>query len=119
MSARKIINLTGLLDQAEEGYSIKCRGKFFGVNLNAKNSCNDTLLHVAVGRRNEDEIRFLIAKGLDINACGDYNTTPLALAASFGSIDIIRLLMQLGADPDIKDCYGNSTKDLLWRKLCQ
>jgi ankyrin repeat protein len=74
---------------------------------------------VAVGRKNEEEIRFLIAKGLDINARGDYNTTPLALAASFGSIDIMRLLLQLGADPDINDCYGNSPKDLLWQKLCQ
>lgn len=77
------IDLNGLLKQAEEGYLIKVRhgGK---LNIFARSSSGDTLLHAAVGRSNLSEIVYLLDNGLDIDSQGDYMETPLHVAAIGG-----------------------------------
>ena len=70
-------DLSDLLRQAEEGYGIPCHDERGGVDIWARSSCGDTLLHVAVGRQSIDEIRYLVEQGLDIDAKGDYLETLL------------------------------------------
>lgn len=111
------VDLEELLDQAEEGYLIPCRGEDGTFNLHARASNGDTLLHVAVGRRSFDEIRYLVQAGLDLNAQGDYHETPLYSAAASGDVGLVGLLLQLGADPNIPDHRGSLPVEVLFSKL--
>jgi ankyrin repeat protein len=113
------INLTDLLKQAEEGYLIPCYNKFGEINLFARATTGDSLLHVAVGRRNIGELRYLLDKKLDINLKGDYFATPLYQAAANGDVGMVGLLLILGADPSIPDHRGDLPKDVLFRKIGQ
>lgn len=57
---------------------------------------------------NVEVVRYLIAKGADINApsAGEYHHggySPLAIALRYGRVECARLLLKAGADPDVKD----------------
>ena len=78
--------------------------------FHAQSQCGDTLLHAAVGQQLSDSIRFLVEQGLDLNARGDLCETPLILACSLGHGEIAKLLLELGADPNLKDSRGELPK---------
>ncbi len=99
-------DLDGLLDHAEESYRIPCRDKAGNPDYNAVNTLGDNLLHAAVGQDIPEVIRFLVRQGLDINARGDLYDTPLLLAYSLGKHEIVKLLIELGADPHLPDYSG-------------
>jgi ankyrin repeat protein len=67
----------------------------------------DTIaLHRAVSRKNVGAIRWLIAHGVDVNAkrwMWDCNSTALHMTIENGAIDIARMLLDAGADPNVKD----------------
>lgn len=67
----------------------------------------DTIaLHVAVNRRNLATIRWLLAHGIDVNAkrrMWDINHTALHMTIESGAIEITRLLLDAGADPNVRD----------------
>jgi ankyrin repeat protein len=67
----------------------------------------DTIaLHLAVSKRNLATIRWLIAQGVDVNAkrpMWDCNSTALHMTIESGAIEIARLLLDAGADPNIRD----------------
>ncbi|XP_067632997.1 G patch domain and ankyrin repeat-containing protein 1 homolog [Eurosta solidaginis] len=48
----------------------------------------------------------------DINVCDEFGWTGLMMAACEGAIDTVRLLLQLGADKNIKDKTGRTALDL-------
>jgi ankyrin repeat protein len=81
----------------------------------------DTIaLHLAVGKKNADTIRWLIAHGVDVNAkrvMFDCNQTALHMTAESGAIDIARMLLDAGADPDIRDDKYDATV-LGWAEFC-
>jgi ankyrin repeat protein len=68
---------------------------------------SDTIaLHLAVSKKNMTAIRWLIAHGIDVNAkrsIWDCNGTVLHMTTENGAIDIARLLLDAGADPNIRD----------------
>jgi ankyrin repeat protein len=68
---------------------------------------HDTIaLHLAVNKRNLTTIRWLLAHGIDVNAkrpMWDCNHTALHMTIESGAIDIARLLLDAGADPNIRD----------------
>jgi len=108
--------LESVLDQAEEGYLIPCRREDGTIDLHARASNGDTLLHVAVGQRDFSSISALLEAGLDINAKGDYFQTPFYSAASSSDIGLMGFLLQRGADPSIPDNRGTlPCETLLWR----
>jgi ankyrin repeat protein len=69
-------------------------------------------LHVAVNRRNLATIRWLLAHGIDVNAkrrMWDINHTALHMTIESGAIEIARLLLDAGADPNVRDDRHHAT----------
>ena len=67
-------------------------------------------LTVAAGKDNTENIRTLLSSGMvHINCRDTYYTrfTPLHEASYRGIKDNVRLLLELGADPNVSDCWGN------------
>jgi ankyrin repeat protein len=67
----------------------------------------DTIaLHLAVSKKNVEAVEWLIAQGVDVNAkrlMWDCNHTALHMTAENGAMDIARMLLDAGGDPDIRD----------------
>jgi ankyrin repeat protein len=81
----------------------------------------DTIaLHLAADRKNEAAVRWLIAHGVDVNAkrvLWDCNYTALHVTAANGALDIARMLLDAGGDPDIHDDKYDATV-LGWAEYC-
>ena len=73
----------------------------------------DTIaLHVAVSKQNLATIRWLLAHGIDVNAkrsMWDINHTALHMTVESGVIEIARLLLDAGADPNVRDDRHHAT----------
>ena len=70
----------------------------------------ETKLHVAVRLHNAKLARSALRdKGLDIDALGSYGWTALHEAASCGYLDIVVLLLENGANPNIQDSIQRCT----------
>lgn len=73
----------------------------------------DTIaLHLAVNKRNATAVRWLIAHDVDVSAkrmMWDCNHTALHMCVESGAGDLLRLLLEAGADPNVKDDKFNST----------
>jgi ankyrin repeat protein len=69
-------------------------------------------LHLAVAKKNHDAARWLIAHDVDVNAkrlMWDCNHTALHMTIENGDIALARMLLDAGADPDIRDDKYNAT----------
>jgi len=77
-----------------------------GANPNARNAAGATPLHWAVP--DAAKVKLLLAAGADANAKStNLQRTPLLIAASYpGSMDVLRLLLEHGADIHAKDRSG-------------
>ena len=102
------INISDLLKQAEDGYMINCKNSDGSVNLFCRSVAGDSLLHVAVGRENINEIKFLLEKGLNVNWQGDFLCTALHLAANAKNKKIYKLLVSKGGDENICNSLGDT-----------
>jgi ankyrin repeat protein len=73
----------------------------------------DTIaLHLLVAKRNEEGVRWLIAHGVDVNAkrfLWECNSTAMHVATEPGAIELTRLLLDAGADPNIRDDKYDAT----------
>lgn len=70
----------------------------------------------AAARHKPDAIGHLVELGFDVNALGRSDgpveqawQTALHTAAGDGDVELVRLLLDLGADPGIKDARFHST----------
>jgi len=81
----------------------------------------DTIaLHVLVAKRNVAAVRWLIEHGVDVNAkrvLWDCNHTALHVTAEHGVIELTRVLLDAGADPDVRDDKYGATA-LGWAEYC-
>jgi ankyrin repeat protein len=81
----------------------------------------DTIaLHLAVSVKSAEAVRWLIAHGVDLDAkreMWDCNHTALHMTAESGAVDIARMLLDAGADPNIRDDKYDATV-LGWAEFC-
>lgn len=71
-------------------------------------SSGDTAMHIVVARRDLTWLRFLAAKGANVNARNGKGQTPLQLASNLGFVDGVDALLQLGAKVDEPNSTGET-----------
>jgi ankyrin repeat protein len=88
-----------------------------GAEIDARNHHDSTPLLYAVMRRQYEAAELLVDRGADIEAANDHGRTPLLWATrEGGDIQMVQLLLRLGADVDARDMYGDSSLNLAaWR----
>lgn len=74
-----------------------------GIDINAKGKDGMTALHLAARNINVTLVEKLINSGADVDEISEEGT---ALAMSIGNKDIVQLLIQNKANPNISDKYG-------------
>ncbi|XP_015268404.1 PREDICTED: ankyrin-1-like [Gekko japonicus] len=67
-------------------------------DINAVNSSNETLLHIAAAHGHIKIIDYLISKGAKLDAKDKEGRTPLHRAAEKGHNEAVKMLLQAGAD---------------------
>jgi ankyrin repeat protein len=72
-------------------------------------------LHYAASAPDEEPMKLLLAKGAAIDAESPNRTTPLMMAAQYGPIDCVDLLLKAGADPRRRNDLGLSAADFASR----
>ena len=73
-----------------------------GADAKAKSNTGITALHMAAISGDAESVRLLGERGADVNAREtERGQTPLAYAASFDRPDAIKMLLRLGADPNL------------------
>ncbi|PNP84089.1 hypothetical protein FNYG_02777 [Fusarium nygamai] len=78
-------------------------------NLDARDCNGYTPLAVAINKSNKDIAKYLIDQGATVNTLSPNYGSILHLATSAGSLDLVKLLLEAGADPDLVDLeYGES-----------
>ena len=77
----------------------------YNANINKKTYSGKTCLHCAAMRKDGDVrfIRFLLDKGSDINAQDAEGNTPLHYAFAHDNAEIVKVLIENGADIQIKN----------------
>ena len=69
---------------------------------------------IAAARKGDLEtIKSLLAKGIDVNTKTNYGATALSYACDRGHIEIVRVLLENGADPNAKDTFYGATP-IIW-----
>lgn len=84
---------------AVQGISLEAKAKFTG----------HTPLHIAAKENHASTVKVLVETGANINATDNLSWTPLLWAAAFGNVDAVRMLLELGADPNRKGKVGSGT----------
>lgn len=80
----------------------------------------ETPLHKAVARQHFSIVAALIAAGVDVDRhCSESNETPLAHVARQGSVEMVRALLDAGANPTIAGCHGSALEQAARRTSAQ
>ena len=83
---------------------------YAGANVGAKTRIGGyTPLHLAAQIGNANVIAPLVAAGAQVAALTTTGATPLMHAAHSGSVDAVRILIENGADPNIKETANGQT----------
>ncbi|XP_031704708.1 ankyrin repeat and death domain-containing protein 1A [Anarrhichthys ocellatus] len=77
-----------------------------GLNANAKNVDDRTALHYAVAGKNKEAVQLLLQRRVKVDQPDKYGVAPIHLAAWFGSLDILKLLVQAGAEQKVENKEG-------------
>lgn len=84
-----------------------------GANVEASNTEGDRAIHMAALGNHLSEARTLISHHADVNAQGYKGRTPLIVAVTQkNALDMVKLLIDAGADPTIIDDEGRSPERL-------
>ncbi|GEM_PF-316655 len=84
-----------------------------GADVNfAAPSTGFTALTGAVSQRHGRVVDFLLRHGADVNHVYESTLTPLLVATAQGDLNLVRLLLDRGADPNLGGMDGKSALDL-------
>ncbi|XP_061906883.1 ankyrin repeat and death domain-containing protein 1A-like isoform X5 [Entelurus aequoreus] len=84
--------------------AMKTLGK--GLNANAMNVHGRTALHYAVAGKNKEAVELLLRRRVRVDQRDKFGVAPIHLAAWFGSLDILKLLVRAGAEQKIENEEG-------------
>ena len=83
-----------------------------GADIKAKDSNDQTALMFAVKGSYAETVKYLLENGADVNARSiKQGFTPLTIAAAVGDVNVVRLLLDHGADKNIAERDGNTALD--------
>ena len=82
------------------------------VSYFVRDEFGNTLLHYATRTSNLTLVKFLIEKGLDVNALNDQYETPVFTAVKNNNFDIVKYLVKEGAFIDIKNRRFETPHDI-------
>ena len=71
-------------------------------------STGDTPMHIVVARRDLTWVKFIAAKGGNVNARNNKGETPLQLASNLGFSEGVEILLKLGAKVDEPNATGET-----------
>lgn len=81
-----------------------------GSDINHVNNLGETPLHLAVSSKSVETVRFIVTRTFidfdKINTRDKDGQTALFRAANLGCFEIVKLLVENGADPNIQDFFG-------------
>ncbi|KAL8245304.1 hypothetical protein R6Q59_011562 [Mikania micrantha] len=84
-----------------------------GANVDAVTKDGNTALHLAVEERRRDCARLLLASSARVDVCNSSaGETPLHIAAALGDENMVNLLIQKGANKDIRNRYMKTAYDV-------
>ncbi|KAK2706489.1 hypothetical protein QYM36_016505 [Artemia franciscana] len=83
----------------ESGANPNCAQYHFGI------------LHVAVWRRRANLCQLLISYDAKVDALNANNTTPLVMAIQANDLDMVRYLLESGADPNCAQCMHHAARE--------
>lgn len=76
-------------------------------NINAKCGTGENSLHIAANLQSYDTCKILLENDIDVNALdNDHEFSALHYAVTLGNVQLVKLLLTYGADPNIQDIYG-------------
>ena len=70
----------------------------------------ETLLNLAVNSQSKEDVILLIKNGANVNQQGELNFTPIQNAFIHGNLDIIKILLENGAEISVKNDFGYDAK---------
>lgn len=81
----------------------------YGMSIDRRTSNDATWLHYAAMSDYPDTVRFFIEKGLNVNEMDESGNTPIVYAAEFsGNVDVLKALLDAGADKCAKRNHSES-----------
>lgn len=86
-------------------------------DINAKDSDGQTALMYACKRSFDETAGFLLRNGADVDVQSKKKgVTALMIAAVAGNVELVRMLLDRGADPGLTDIFGHTAKSLAEKK---
>ncbi|MCR4631123.1 MAG: ankyrin repeat domain-containing protein [Treponema sp.] len=74
-----------------------------------RDSEGNTLLHYAAAAENPEMVKFLLGKGLDLEARNSREATPVCIAAKENTnLEVLKALEEAGADMSVKSNHGEN-----------
>jgi uncharacterized protein len=98
------------LERADDDLSMLDLLSQRGADPNVRMINDHTALHLAARYDKPRAAELLLTKGADVNAATriDSYHTPLMEASYFGYVELVRLLLRFGANPDFTNCMGET-----------
>lgn len=93
-----------LLDAGADANAQKTSGSHIGLTA---------LMWAATDTHSSDDVRLLLAHGANVNLRQPDGWTALMAAAEFGTPEIVRMLLDRGADPTAKNAQGDTPLSLV------
>lgn len=106
-------NRTALIWAATNGHTAVVEALHkAGADVNAQDSDNQTALMYATKKAHTDTVEFLLENGADVGLKSTkQGFTALILAATVGDVELVKLLLDHGADKSATDRSGNTAVD--------